>query len=212
MRDPLFLMLRCTMIILCTAAAFGASAQLRPAAPDPAHALEGAALVKALRAGGLTLYFRHVATDMTQSDRVVVAGECATQRNLTDAGRAQARAAGEAMRRLALPVGEVLASPYCRTMETAALLTGKEPVAEPVVRGRAGATGSIDYAPLGVLLAQPVAPGTLRVVSGHGNGFRSVAGEPHLAEGEAAVLKPEGSRFVVVARLAIDDWAKLPAP
>jgi hypothetical protein len=44
-----------------------------------------------LRAGGVTLYFRHVATDFSQNDERYVEGDCATQRNLTDAGRDDAR-------------------------------------------------------------------------------------------------------------------------
>ena len=60
----------------------------RVSSPDPAHALEGAALVHALRGGGFTLYFRHTATDFSQNDRGMTAyDECATQRNLSEAGR-----------------------------------------------------------------------------------------------------------------------------
>ena len=162
------------LLLAATALAEGNSS------PDPAHALEGAALVRALRAGGFTLYFRHTATDFSQSDRLAAGlGDCATQRNLSEAGRAQARAIGEAIRALRLPVGEVIASPFCRTMETGRLLFGR---AEPstVVRGYEGTNAAnADYARLEALLSSPPATGTLRMIASHGNPFRAIAGPPN---------------------------------
>jgi hypothetical protein len=190
-----------------------ARAESRSSSPDPAHALEGAALVKALRAGGLTLYFRHTATDFSQGDAAMKSyGECALQRNLSEEGRRQARDIGESVGKLGLPVGEVIASPFCRTMETGRLMFGRAE-ASTVVRGYEGtASAGADYSRLVALLASPPAkPGTLRVITSHGNPFRAIAGPPHLAEGEAAVLKPLGDRFVVVARIRHADWAGLEA-
>ena len=48
--------------------------------------------------------------------------DCATQRNLDDAGRAQARALGARLKAERIPIRRVLASPWCRTTETATLL------------------------------------------------------------------------------------------
>lgn len=181
--------------------------------PDPSRALAGAALLEALRAGGLTLYFRHTATDFSQNDAAMKGyDECALQRNLSDEGRRQARAIGEAIRRLALPVGEVIASPFCRTMETGRLIFGR---ADPstVVRGYEGtSSANADYSRLVALLASPPGKaGTLRMITSHGNPFRAVAGPPHLEEGEAAVLEPAGGGFRVVARIRRGDWANLVA-
>ncbi|ESS13814.1 acid phosphatase [Betaproteobacteria bacterium MOLA814] len=49
-------------------------------------------------------------------------GDCATQRNLNDQGRAQAVKAGEWLRAQGLDAPMLLASPWCRTLETAELL------------------------------------------------------------------------------------------
>jgi hypothetical protein len=188
-----------------------ASAGGAGSAPDPARALEGAALVKALRAGGLTLYFRHTATDFSQGDTAMKGyDDCTLQRNLSDEGRRQAREIGEAIRRLALPVGEVIASPFCRTMETGRLMFGRAE-ASTVVRGYEGtSSANADYSRLVALLASPpAAPGTLRMITSHGNPFRAVAGPPHLEEGEAAVLEPAAGGFRVVARIRRGDWAGL---
>ncbi|WP_245888811.1 histidine phosphatase family protein [Halomonas denitrificans] len=48
--------------------------------------------------------------------------DCATQRNLSEAGRAQARGIGERFRERGIEVGEVRSSRWCRCLETARLL------------------------------------------------------------------------------------------
>jgi hypothetical protein len=75
--------------------------------------------------------------------------------------------------------------------------------------GPAVSAGSERYASLRKILATPVRPGTNLVVVSHGNPFYSVAGPPYLAEGEAAVLRPLGADFQVVARIRIDGWEAL---
>ena len=48
--------------------------------------------------------------------------DCATQRNLDEKGRAQARALGEAFRRHAVRPDKILSSPWCRCLETGRLM------------------------------------------------------------------------------------------
>jgi phosphohistidine phosphatase SixA len=58
--------------------------------------------------------------------------DCATQRNLNDQGRAQARRLGERLRQRGIRVDAVLNSPWCRTRDTAQLLMmGPTPRDEP---------------------------------------------------------------------------------
>src|SRR6202035_2867623 len=71
--------------------------------------------------------------DHSQVDRGVRLEDCTTQRNLTDRGRDHSRALGEAIRSLGIPIGAVLASPMCRTMETATLAFGTA-LKSPAVR------------------------------------------------------------------------------
>jgi broad specificity phosphatase PhoE len=163
-----------------------------------------------LRYGGYVLYFRHAATDFSQNDEKMKRYEdCADQRNLVDKGRADARAAGAAIRQLGIPVERVLASPFCRTVETAQLLFGRAERMPEVRGGPAVTAGSDRYAPLKRILAAPVRAGGNLVVVSHGNPFYSVAGPPYLAEGEAAVVRPLGADFQVVARIRIDGWEAL---
>jgi len=188
--------------LACLAAVDHAAAQAPPS-------LAGAALLARLREGGVTLYFRHTATDFSQNDAGFVAGDCTTQRNLTDDGRNDARMIGAEIRRLALPIGEVLASPFCRTMETATLMFGRATPA-PEARGGPAQADAERYAALRALLATPPAPRTLRVVASHGNPFYAVAGPPYLAEGEAAVVAPASGRtFTVIAKIPKDGWRAL---
>lgn len=176
------------------------------AAPDPGIAAQ-------LREGGYVLYMRHASTDFSQDDaQMKDFADCAHQRNLTDKGRAEARQVASQLKRLAIPIGEVLASPYCRTMETARLAFGK---ATPMQEVRGGPVRSDDpkrYDGLRKLLSDPVAKGANRVISSHGNPFHAVAGPPYLAEGEIAVVRPDGDgRFTIIERIRLEEWKALPA-
>ena len=178
---------------------------------EPVDALGGAALVSALRAGGFVLYFRHASTDFGQNDDGMTSFEdCTKQRNLTDKGRDEARRIGAAVRELRIPVGSVLASPFCRTVETAMLAFGK---AEKSVDLRGWGASNTDpnrYAPLRKHLGMTPVAGTNTMLVGHGNPFRAVAGPPHLMEGEAAVIRPlDGETFEIVARIRVEQWADL---
>ena len=122
------------------AAEFSASACSGAGAPGrsalPAKAIAPAELLSELRKGGYVLYFRHTSTDFSRDDRRSQSDDdCANQRPLTDKGREEARHISAAIRDLKIPVGQVLASPRCRTMETAALIFGRAEKANEVRGG-----------------------------------------------------------------------------
>jgi len=176
----------------------------------PSRELAPAQLLAELLKGGYILYFRHAATDFSRNDeRMKSFEDCARQRNLVDRGRSDARAAAAAIRRLGIPVERVLASPFCRTVETAQLLFGRAEKMQEVRGGPSAPAGSERYAALRKILATPVPAGTNLAVVGHGNPFHSVAGPPYLAEGEAAVIRPLGADFQIVARIPVDRWDAL---
>ena len=103
----------------------------------------------------------------------------------------------------------MLASPFCRTVETAQLLFGRAEKMQEVRGGPAAPAGSERYAALRKILATPVRHRTNLAVVSHGNPFYSVAGPPYLAEGEAAVIRPLGADFEIVARIPVDRWDAL---
>ena len=157
------------------------------------------------------LYFRHASTDFSQNDAKMTSYEdCSNQRNLTDKGRAEAREIGAQVKRLRIPIGEVLASPFCRTMQTARLAFGK---AQPMNEVRGGPSRPDDparYDPLRKILSTPPAGRTNTVVASHGNPFHAVAGPPYLAEGEMAMVQPRAEAgFTVVSRIRLEDWKSL---
>lgn len=179
----------------------------------PARAIGGAELLSELRKGGYVIYFRHTATDFSRDDtRSKSDDDCGNQRPLTGQGRSDARQVGAAFKKLGIPVGPVLASPRCRTRETAMLAFGRaRDTAE--VRGGPAAPANVDrYAGLRRLLASPIPPGSNLVISSHGNPFYATAGAPYLAEGEAAVVRPLGEDFEIVARVRHDAWLGLARP
>src|SRR5260221_1435979 len=114
-------------------------------------------LLAKLREGGYVLYMRHTSTDFSQNDTNSRSFEdCANQRNLTDKGRNEARAVGEHIKRLGIPVGTVLASPLCRTMETARLAFGKTQPMPAVTRGPARPDDARRYEQMKELLSTPL--------------------------------------------------------
>jgi len=203
------------LLLLLSGALVASAAPALPQATAPDRdarlPLAGQPLVAALRGGGYVLYLRHTSTDFGENDeRMTDYADCKNQRNLTDAGRAEARSISAALRELRIPIGEVLASPFCRTMETGRLVFGNA-TASPAVRGGPARPDNPDrYADLRKLLSTPVAGRTNTAIASHGNPFFGVAGGPYLAEGEMAVIEPQGDgKFRIVARIPKDGWAAL---
>ncbi len=181
--------------------------------------LKGAQLLTALQTGGYSIYFRHSITnpnavenfDVTYSKACLEDGECGPceeQRTLIDEGRDQARKIGAYIQELKIPIGQVLASPLCRTMETGTLIFGR---AEPSVDVRDGGFGPTSHPRLKKILSAAIPSGANQGISGHSGQFQIVAGDAyHLEEGEAAIIKGFGNgNFKIVARIRDQDWAAL---
>ncbi len=95
--------------------------------PDAARANE--AMWDLLKAGGQVAVIRHASTVPGFGDPPGFRlDDCATQRNLSEAGREESRRIGAAFRDRGVPVGKVLSSRWCRCLETARLAFG---TAEP---------------------------------------------------------------------------------
>jgi phosphohistidine phosphatase SixA len=190
------------------------AAQMPPPAPRSSAAVSNLApaqIIAELMRGGHIIYFRHTSTDFAQNDAHSKSfNDCANQRNLTEAGRVQARTIGAAIRKLKLPIDKIVASPMCRTMETARLALG-EPQPDPAMRGAPlPVADSARYAVLKKIFSTPYPRGANLAIASHGNPFYGVAGPPYLAEGEAAVIRGLGNDdFEIVARIHMDDWPAL---
>lgn len=191
-------------------AALLAAAALAQTVAVPSWDLPPAELLPELQRGGHIIFWRHPATDFGDNDsRMKSYRDCGGQRNLVDRGRQDARSIGIAMRALAIPIGRVLSSPYCRTIETAELAFGHSEVVTEARYAKAGESGAEGNAQLRELLgARPEQSNT--VVVGHGAPFY-VLTQLRLAEGEIAVLRPLGHTFEILGRIKPEDWAALRA-
>ena len=182
--------------------------------------LSGQDLIQALRRGGYTLYFRHEATDWSQMDRIQKSNDwlsCDVSRirQLSAAGRQSAVTTGRAIQSLAIPIGSVFASPYCRTVETAKLMgLGKVKPTNDVINMRVA-----DYfggRPAVVitarkLLAQPPPINFNTLIVAHGNVARAST-SIYPGEGEGIVFEPhDASGFRFIGRISSSEWQILAA-
>ena len=174
-----------------------------------------AALMSSLRKGGFVLYMRHGDTDNSRPDRMpaVDLDDCMTQRPLSDAGRAKMRRIGQALRDAKIPVGRVLASPMCRTRESAELVVGKgfEPF-EPLMYS-ANMTSEQKkprIAALRRLLTSPMDEGTNTLLVAHAPNLADLIGFFVKPEGTVVVFAQRGAEgYDYVASIHPDDWARL---
>ncbi len=183
------------------------------AEPEPEGPLTGTDLVEALREGGYVLYLRHTETTKGGVDDVSTLGDCSRQRELSDAGRADARALGEAFKALEIPVAKVVASPFCRTVETAELAFGRTSTDEALLAlastGQDQATQEAAIERGRRLIATEPTSGTNVVLVGHISNVGPITGaEPK--EGGTVVFEPDGDRgFRLVAEVPPQGWQKL---
>ncbi|NYZ15997.1 histidine phosphatase family protein [Azospirillum sp. RWY-5-1] len=173
-------------------------------APAVATAATGseAAAWAALARGGHVILMRHAATVPGTGDPPGFRlGDCATQRNLSDAGRADARAAGERLRREGVRVDEALTSVWCRSFETAELMAVAPVRVEPAVNsffdGQGDREAQTDAARR--LVASWRGPGNRLMVTHQVNITALTGVFPQ--QGEMVVLAPAGGGFTAVGRI-----------
>jgi broad specificity phosphatase PhoE len=165
-------------------------------------------IVRTLRAGGLTLLMRHALTDAAINQQELLRS-CASQRNLTIAGREQARAVGRAIRRLRIPIGQVRASPLCRTRDTARLAFGRATTDRMLVSAGVVGTAADDARrgrALRALVRRPPPAGENTVLVTHSPNIRAASGYETVAEGEILVLGAGGR---TIGRVKAEQWPAL---
>lgn len=186
-------------LLVVLAAACGAVGE-----PETVRPRTGTELVDAVRDGGHVLYLRHTRTPQDAVDQPDPLGDCSRQRLLDDAGRADARALGAAVRALEVPVGQVLASPFCRTVETAELAFGRVVVEEGLLSPTTGTHGRTTRA-LRELLSTVPDNGENTVLVGHLTNLQLLStASPE--EGGTVVFRPDGEGFVLVGSVPPQGW------
>ena len=170
-----------------------------------------------LRLGGYVIVIRHGATYSNQADTNPLNVKNVTaQRQLNDQGRAQARAIGESMRRLKIPVSMVLTSQFQRAVETGTLL------------GYGEVTPMADFTEGGLVVppeenarrAQVLrkftgafpAPDNNLVIVTHKPNIMDAFGKDwfDVREGEASIFEPDGNgAYRLIVRVQANDWSGL---
>lgn len=176
--------------------------------------LEGRELIEAVQRGGTVLLVRHTTTEpVTPDPNMMVLTDCTTQRNLSEEGRRQARRIRDSFEKLGIQVDRVLASPYCRTMETGNLAFGTAEASETLRVGDAPAGEGRSDPGIAIrkLLDTEPAAGKNNVLVAHSVTLLYAFGLTATPEGVAHVFRPSGTGLGTPQYLGMvlpDDWPK----
>jgi phosphohistidine phosphatase SixA len=170
-------------------------------------------LAGALREGGYVIVMRHASSPEQPPDAATANPDNVKhERQLDTTGRREAQVMGEALRKLGIPVGEVLSSPAYQAMETARLLGFPNIVAVDEL-GNEGmrASNEANIAWLRANVAMPPAAGNRLLVT-HGPDVTGAFPEDAagMKAGDALIFHPTGKgEAVLISRLKITDWPDL---
>jgi len=175
-------------------------------------------IAQVLRAGGLVIVVRHGATFTDQADTDPLNfADVAAQRNLNDKGKTLARAFGEALRQVRVPVGKVYTSKYNRAYETAVI------AGFPDIEKTADITeGGLVVSPnensrrieaFRKMLGTAPQPGTNTILITHKPNIVDGLGKDwfDVKEGEASLFRPDNGSYKLLARVQMDEWPRIAA-
>ena len=181
-------------------------AHLALVTPAQAQA-ESADAIRRLNDGGHVLMIRHALAPGTSDPPEFRLGDCATQRNLDERGRVQARAIGTWLRARGVTVAHVYSSQWCRCLETASLM-GIGPVVElPALNSfyEQPSNREPNLRALRAFFATRPAQGPPTVLVTHQVTIAAITGSS-VSSGEGALVELESSdRYIVRARLSFED-------
>jgi phosphohistidine phosphatase SixA len=206
-------MSRIRLFLLITLGLFPALAFAQPSTTQ-------AEWLEQLRLGGHVIVLRHGATtsDIAVDPMSNPAKKAAApgERQLSDAGRAQAKAVGEALHKLKIPVGLVLTSPLQRAVDTGTLLGFGEVTTKPELAEAGSALSAEENKHRADALRQlvsqrPPADKNLVIVTHKPNLIEAFGKDwSGIREGEASVFAPDGTGYKLVLRIRAEEWGELP--
>jgi phosphohistidine phosphatase SixA len=186
-----------------------------PAAIVASQPAPPADLLDTLRLGGYVIVLRHGATDadVAKDGMSNPNKKGAGERQLSDAGRAQAIAIGEGLRKLGVRIGVVMTSPLQRAVDTAKLLgVGEVKIAPDLTEAGAAMSRAENDRRADILrklVGYHSGPDNFVIVTHRPNLIEAFGSSlADMREGEAAVFEPDftGDGYRVVARFQADDW------
>ena len=187
-----------------------------PPASDPEPLIRGPqAIAAALARGGYVIYLRHGRTlyDQIEMERTnrnngsFDLAKCATQRMLSDEGRAELKNAGEQFRLARIPLDGIFSSRYCRAIESAAFFVDGARATEMLSGEGSVGKDPAQKARTIAFLSQRPAPGRNHFMMAHGGIFWE-ATSFSVQEAHAVVLDP-GNLSVIVARITPEEWGSI---
>ena len=159
---------------------------------------------RALREGGVVALIRHARAPGTGDPAGFRLHDCATQRNLSEAGREQARRLGARFAREGVSVARVLSSRWCRALDTARLAFGSNVEPTPALdsffddqRSRQSQTDGARR----LITDWRSRQGVLVLVT-HQVNITALTGLS-LREGEVVVIRPAEASFDIVDRIPV---------
>ncbi|MGE6738753.1 histidine phosphatase family protein [Allorhizobium pseudoryzae] len=172
------------------------------AIPRPSDAAEQS--WQAMRSGKAIVLMRHAQAPGTGDPEGFRLGDCRTQRNLSEAGRSDARAVGALFRQNGISAARVYSSQWCRCLDTARLL-GLGPVTEqPLLNSFFDSRGDGDRQTRGLQNWMSEQTGSTPIVLvTHQVNITSLTGI-FPASGELIVItKPNGGPITVLNRISL---------
>jgi broad specificity phosphatase PhoE len=183
--------------------------------------------LESVRKGGYVIVVRHGLTTSDKSDPMAnpskggdpmsnAAKKSSGDRQLSEEGRAQGKAIGEAMHKLKIPVGKVMTSPLQRAVDTGTLLAYGDVSVNPDL-AEAGPALSVEEnnrraeAFRKLASTNPPAGANVVLVSHKPNILEAFGKDwSNVTEGEASVFQPDGKgSYKLIVRVKSDEWNAL---
>jgi phosphohistidine phosphatase SixA len=160
----------------------------------------------ALKRGGKVILLRHTHVDIREGIGRLAPGNCAAEVNLSASGVEQAKRIGKAFRAHGIAIGEVLASPYCRCMDTGRLAfdraTAVQYLMPPGVVSDSQAKLNNESVLQEILKHRD---SSNLVMITHDLNISNIVLEPTINMGEFFVLQPNETDFDVVGNIRMGD-------
>ena len=172
-------------------------------------------LLRGLRSGGYVILMRHASSPPTPpSPGETNPDNVEHERQLDAGGRAAARGIGEALRRLLIPIGQVLSSPTYRALETVRLARFGNPEAHTELGDDGHSMQANKSGQRGAWVRKRVAglppPGTNTIIVTQLPNIAEAFPEEAkgLEEGAALIFRPDAAgNSALVARVKAEEWS-----
>ena len=203
--------------VAAVAVSFGLFTTLGTAVAGPATEANKD-IAQMVRAGGFIIVVRHGATFPNQADTDPLNfDDIAAQRNLNDKGKVLAKAFGDAVRRVGIPVGKVYTSKYNRAYETA-VIAGFKDIEKTADLTEGGLVVSPNENNRRIeafhkMLGTVPQPGTNTILITHKPNIVDGLGKDwfDVKEGEASLFRPENGSYKLVVRVQMEEWPYIAA-